>query len=230
MSEQVALSDLSVVIGMPVNRPIPVQTVQSLVGTAHACAKAGIPFELVTPACTVLQVGRDMVVDYFLRSGANRLFWVDSDIAWNTPDFFKMLALSKRVDVVTAAYPTKVEGRPVFATKMIGNSIQTDGPYGLAEIEGIGLGFALMTRDVVDAVAKTKPVLREALGNRDLAQVFRFDVVDGTLRTEDIAFFADIREAGFKVWLDPTIPLGHIGERMWHGAMIDAFKPVKERE
>jgi len=169
-----------------------------------------------------------MVVDAFLKSPASRLFWVDSDIAWSPPDFFKMLALSTKVDVVTAAYRTKTEGKPVFVVQLQGDQIRLEAPYGLAKIDGVGLGFSLMTRDVVEAVVRTKPRLRESLGNSDIAQVFRIDVVDGVLRTEDIAFFADIREQGFTVWLDPTIRLGHIGERVWQGSMTDVFAPKPE--
>jgi hypothetical protein len=222
---QVELQGLSICVGMPVNRGIPARTVQSLVSTAYACAQSGIKFELIMPSCTVLQVGRDMVVDAFLKSSASRLFWVDSDMSWEPPDFFKMLALSTKVDVITAAYQTKTEGKPVFVVQTKDGQITRETPYGLARIDGVGLGFSLMTRDVVEAVVKTKPRLRESLGNTDIASVFRIDVVDGVMRTEDIAFFSDIRDQGFTVWLDPSIRLGHIGERVWQGSMTDVFVP-----
>jgi hypothetical protein len=33
--------------------------------------------------------------------------------------------------------------------------------------------------------------------------------------------FEDIRALGFKVWLDPTIELGHVGSKEWRGAVAE---------
>jgi hypothetical protein len=37
---------------------------------------------------------------------------------------------------------------------------------------------------------------------------------------EDVAFFADVRALGFKVWLDATINLGHVGAKVYREAAI----------
>ncbi len=57
-----------------------------------------------------------------------------------------------------------------------------------------------------------------------MASVFRCDIFNGFRRTEDMAFFADIRAAGYTVWMDPAIELGHIGEKMWKGCIGTAFQ------
>jgi hypothetical protein len=41
-------------------------------------------------------------------------------------------------------------------------------------------------------------------------------------RGEDGAFFDDIRALGHKVWLDPTIELGHVGTKVYRVASMAA--------
>jgi hypothetical protein len=48
-----------------------------------------------------------------------------------------------------------------------------------------------------------------------MADVFRLDTFKGYFRGEDMAFFADIREQEFAVWVDPTICVQHIGEKAY---------------
>jgi hypothetical protein len=38
-----------------------------------------------------------------------------------------------------------------------------------------------------------------------------------------MAFFADIRELGHKVWLDPAVNLGHVGTKEFRGSISEAM-------
>ena len=61
-------------------------------------------------ASSVVQIGRDAVLDDFLQDDTQKLFWIDSDMVWEPGDFLRLLALSTTRGVVCAAYPRKVDG------------------------------------------------------------------------------------------------------------------------
>lgn len=209
-------------IGMPVDNPVPARTAMSLFKTAQRCVQIGLPLSLSIEVSGVVTIGRDLVLDDFLQSTSDYLFWIDSDMVWEPEDFLRIVALATQVGVVCAAYPAKVEGPVSFYAKS-GDELTT-GPYGLLEIEGTGLGFTCISREWLEKLAATKPDVRDQITERSLKSVFRVDISeDGFRRTEDIAFFHDLRALGAKVWLDPQIGLGHIGERMWQGRFADAF-------
>jgi len=217
-----ALGDVSVTIGLPVDNGIPPKTVMSLVRTAHTCAKMGIRCDLAMEISGVIQIGRDAVLDDFLRGDTQKLFWIDSDMVWNPEDFLRLLALSTRFDVVGAAYPAKVEGPVTFYVNSEDGA--KPGEFGLIPVKGLGLGFTVVDRAVVEKLAAASAKVHDQITGREVASVFRVDIVDGHRRTEDMAFFADIRDAGHTVWLDPQISLGHIGDREWRGRMQDALQ------
>jgi len=219
--KRLSLGDVSVTIGMPVDNGIPPRTVMALAQTVHRCAKMDIRCDIAMEVSGVIQIGRDNVLDDFLRGDTDKLFWIDSDMVWNPDDFIRLLALSTQVDVVGAAYPAKVEGPTTFYANF--DVTGRRGDYGLMEVKGLGLGFTVVSRAVAEKLAADAPKVADQISGRSVASVFRVDVVDGRRRTEDMAFFADIRAAGYPVWIDPHISLGHIGEREWRGRILDAF-------
>ena len=216
----VNMSGVSVMIGMPAGRDLPIQTVKSLIGTFSACHTRGTKCSLGAIAnSAVVQWARDEVVDLFLKSDAQVLFWIDSDMAWEPWQFLRLLVWSQIYDVVCAAYPAKVEP-PTFYLLGNGNPIN---PHGLREIDGIGLGFTVMRRSIVEALAKQAPKVRDQIAEREIAAIFRIDTTtDGHRRGEDMAFFADIKALGYKVMLDPTVDLGHVGTKIYTGSIRDA--------
>jgi hypothetical protein len=134
-----------------------------------------------------------------------------------------MLALSKLVDVVSATYPAKKEP-PTFYINSSPEMSMSE--YGLMEIHGVGLGFTVMTREVALQLVEGKPVRRNQVTGKEMVEVFRTDRNNGDGRGEDMAFFADIRALGHKVWLDPSIDLGHIGTKVYTGSVMDAMGSI----
>jgi hypothetical protein len=54
-----------------------------------------------------------------------------------------------------------------------------------------------------------------------IPHIFRCDSINGEFRGEDMAFFADVHDLGYKVYLDPTIALGHVGQKTYMAALIE---------
>jgi hypothetical protein len=217
------LGGLSVMVGIPAGRDLPALTVKSLIGTFQLCRTHQVPCQLgMVIGSSVVQWARDEVVDLFLKSDATRLFWIDSDMVWEPEQFMRLLALSQYRDVICAAYPAKKE-QPTFYVNWDQSGGLTQGDYGLIEVFGVGLGFTVMSRKVVEQLAENAPKVADAVSERTLASVFRIDTVDGKRRGEDMAFFADIRALGHKIFLDPAVDLGHIGTKTYTGSIRDAL-------
>lgn len=223
-SVEISVEGVSVMIGMPCKGGVEPKTMKAIAETFYRCGLMRMEAGLAVEISGVVEIGRDSVVDDFLKSSAQKLFWIDSDMVWTAGDFLRMVALSTKVDVVTASYPAKIEGQTTFLLKMLGPELTIE-EYGLVEIEGIGLGFAVVDRAVIEALAAKAPRVKDQINGREMAAIFRNDIVDGRRRTEDIAFFSDIRALGYKVWLDPNVCLGHVGAKEYTGSILDAMVP-----
>lgn len=219
----VPLSGLSVMVGIPAGRDLPALTVRSLIATFTKCQALGVPCQLgMVTGSAVIQWARDEVADLFLQSDANRLFWIDSDMVWQPEDFIRLLALSTRRGVVCAAYPAKRDQPTFFVNYDKAQPLERD-ELGLLDINGVGLGFTVMTREVVESLAARSDRVADEISGKSMASIFRIDTNGRNRRGEDMAFFSDIRNAGYRVCLDPSVNLGHVGQKEYRGSIADAL-------
>lgn len=224
----IKLDGLSVMVGIPATRDFHPWTVKSLLATSQMCQRMGIPCQLgLVAGNAVVQWARDEVVDIFLQSQANRLFWIDSDMVWKPEDFMRMLALSQRREVVCATYPAKIDQPTFYVNYDQSKPLESD-DLGLLDVWGVGLGFTVMRREVVEKLVANAPRIYDEISGRELAEVFRVGGVAAngrrSRRGEDMAFFRDILDLGYKVLLDPQVDLGHIGVKKYEGSVKDALQ------
>jgi hypothetical protein len=220
----IKLDGLSVMVGIPATRDFHPWTVKSILATSQMCQRMRIPCQLgLVAGNAVVQWARDEVVDIFLQSQANRLFWIDSDIVWKPEDFMRMLALSQLREVICATYPAKIDQPTFYVNHDKTKPLEAD-DLGLLDVWGVGLGFTVMRREVVERLVAKAPRIYDEISGKDVAEVFKVGAVRGKRRGEDMAFFEDIRDLGYKVWLDPQVDLGHIGVKKYEGSVKDALK------
>lgn len=218
---EVNIGGMKVMMGVSlITTTIPRKTVFSIAETMRESVRAGFDLKFSMGCASNNDRARDIVVDGFLSSDCEKLFWIDADMVWSPPDFFKLVALSTLFDVVAVSYPAKLEGEAPFFVDM--ESPQKANDYGLIRINGCGLGFTIMDRKVVQSVSDMSPEVYDQSIGRKRKKIFRHDIHEGHDRTEDFAFFADIKECGYGVWLDPQIELGHVGVKEWRGKLADA--------
>ena len=225
MSEhKIDLDGLSVCVGMPAGRDLHPFTVRSLLSTQTICRNHGVPFQaLFVTGAAVVQWARDEVVDLFLKTDANRLFWIDSDMVWEPADFMRLLAVSKHNEVVCATYPAKMEPPTYFISYEEDAPIESD-KFETLSILGAGLGFTVMDRKVIEELCENAPVLYDEVAKKGMHELFRVGRnAKGNRQGEDMAFFQDIRDLGYRVSLDPSVKLQHIGCKMYEGNLMDAF-------
>lgn len=227
MNVEFSMKGVSVMIAIPVNRDLPWQTAQSLVETTILLQQKGIDFDVqFVVGSSIIEVARTKAAQVFLKSNKTRLFMIDSDQSWRAKDFIRLLALSTKMPVVVGAYPAKRD--PItFLISPEEEDAQTN-EYGCLPIKGIGLGFAVVRRDVIEDLAARAPRVVFPESPEPVAHIFRCDIVDGVFRGEDMAFFEDVRDLGHKVFMDPSIEVGHVGAKNYSGSIRNAMVQINK--
>jgi hypothetical protein len=193
----------------------PVETVISYLDTQEECLKREIAVDIGFVSCSLVHHARTLLTHVFVKQKtASRIFWIDSDIKWSPADFLKVLVHSYRYPVVCGVYPRRREPTAYFVKFPEGKEKEPPGPDGLVEIEGTGMGFCCVRRDVMQQLYDAAPVRRYGGGDM-MPRVFRCDEDESDDRGEDYAFFADLKKLGHKIYADTTLSLGHVGTKVY---------------
>lgn len=232
MAPTFSLEGVSVFIGMPTREAIPVPTVSSLVNTVTWLEQNNIPhFNSIVEGGTICSA-RCQIAKAFLEGNCNKLIFIDSDMAWEGPQFIRLLALSTKMDIVAGAYQGRYDP-PDFHLRAPDNVTEPDqleeNEWGCIKLAGVGMGFTAISRKVMETLAKTAPTIKYREDDV-LPELFRFDKDEtGQFRGEDMNFFEDARKAGFDLWVDPRIVLGHVGRKIYNAPLILDRKSPKLR-
>ena len=191
----------------------PLKTVVSYLDTQEACLQHGVKVDFIFTDCSLVHHARTLLGNTFLgKKDFNRLFWIDSDIVWSPVDFMKLVVHSLKYDCVVGIYPRRTDP-PGFFVQLIPGEQPND--EGLVEINGTGLGFACIRREVMERLAERVPKLRFFHAKEPTPALFRCDEADGEARGEDYAFWSDVKAMGYKIYADATITLGHVGGKVY---------------
>jgi hypothetical protein len=218
-----SMKGVSVFIGMPTREAIPVPTVSSLVNTVTWLEQNNVPhFTSIVEGGTI-NSARCQIAKAFLEGDCSHLVFIDSDMAWGEGEFIRLLALATKLDIVAGAYQGRFDP-PEFHLRAPGNVTTPEqleeNEYGCVKMAGVGMGFTALSRKVIEALAKTAPVIKYRADDI-LPEIFRWDKdEDNNFRGEDMNFFEDARKAGFDLWLDPRITLGHVGRKIYNAQLF----------
>ena len=205
---------MRVAIGMPFGyHSIPWQTALSLMDTVKVATQHGLSVSVLAPVNTYITHARSLVAKLFLDSDATHLFWIDSDMTWQPRDFLRMLALGGQMPVVGATYAVKRDPL-MYIVPGLGGEFNE---FGCLPHRGMGLGFTCVQREVIEKLAAKVGTVRLSAEGIEAPDMFRFDVIDGHVRGEDITFFADCIDLGYQPWLDPRTNVGHAGLKVYGG-------------
>ena len=149
------------------------------------------------------------------------LLFLDSDIGFDEYDVLKLI--NHQVDIVSGAYPMKT-----IPIRYCINVVQQEQRKGdLLKIEGNGMGFTLIHRNVFLQMAQKFPDLKytppkddsnvpptEGEINNSYHFFMEHKKGDGFL-SEDKSFFFRASMLGYDIWLDTTIKLQHVGSHIF---------------
>lgn len=155
---------------------------------------------------------REMPDDCFLM--------IDQDIVFDPADAEKIVQRCRDgYKVISAAYPVR-DGSHLASRLKPGETVRFAPDSEPVEIDYAATGFLCVHRDVIDALAKRLPLCHP---DQPWSFWSFFDTslkeneLSGALEylSEDWDFCQKVRDAGFKVYLDPSIRLKHLGLYEW---------------
>lgn len=199
------------------------KTTMSLFNLGKLLVRNNIPHGLFTQAnSSLITIGRSKIANFFINCTEHEyLFFLDSDIGFNPEDVLKLL--DHKVDIVSGAYPMKT-----IPIRYCCDIVQPEQRKGdLIKIEGNGMGFVLVHRNVFLNMSKNFPDLKYTPPRNDSNYVpteaemnnsyhyFMEQKVNNSFMSEDKSFFYRAKSLGYDIWLDTTIKLQHIGSHVF---------------
>jgi hypothetical protein len=152
---------------------------------------------------------RNEMTFQFLKTKFTHQCWLDADIEFTPEDVSKLWNL--QTDIAVGFYCMKREDQPLSAWKD-GKLVRIeDCPKEPFEVDYAGTGFMLIKREVIETLARSAQSYVGPDGR--VSALYMTPVHNDGFESEDYHFCRKAREAGFKVIGDPSIRLGHWGQK-----------------
>ncbi|KKQ75523.1 MAG: hypothetical protein US97_C0039G0012 [Microgenomates group bacterium GW2011_GWF1_38_5] len=152
----------------------------------------------IKQGCYVHKNREEIVVDAQKMGGFTHLFFVDSDQCFSA-DVLERL-LSREADIIAAPYKYRNEsGDWVLCLTEKSNAHEKEIPDKLFTAYAAGTGCMLIKMSVFDKIPRPW-----------------FTLGPPEMQTgEDIFFCKKAQEYGYKIWVDPSVEISHIGEYLF---------------
>lgn len=202
------MSNTRILVGMPAGRDIPVLTARSLLEwRGKGKATSLFMFKLDT----YIEKARNELVWNAVNEKATHLMMIDSDMVFPPDGIDKLLAHD--VDIVGGLYYGRMHPKAMAFYKNGDGTVSNFDPKtkpGLHEVDFVATGFMLINMNVFK---KLEPPFFTFTYNPEFFGLNNQGMLTPT--GEDSYFCLSAKAAGFKVYVDNTITLGHVGERMY---------------
>lgn len=205
----------NVVIATP-GRQLHAEYVESLVKTLEFLGGAGLTYKFLNKYSSFVPSARELTAtDTYAHNWDTRevgsgeftydkIFWIDSDISWEVPDFLQLYYAEEKI--ISGLYQTHpngtvavnlpdADGRPTKVNKV--EFLLHDSPV---LVGGVGFGFVAVAQGVFEKM--TRPWF--------LIDKIRWDGYDfDTNVGEDYSWCNNAKRAGFEIWVDPNVKVLH---------------------
>jgi hypothetical protein len=210
---------------------------------AHFCIEAqkhGVQIQVGNVSgCSVVSRARNLIAYDFLESDCTDLMFIDSDITFNAEDVFRLMAWnSDPVKGIVAGIPVaRKKGKVYISTLDVDENRHVQmNPMGLVRALRVATAFMIIRRDVFTTLREAHPewaYIDDRLQDGKTHSFFDFKSTPEGYVGEDYTFCDRAREAGFEVWIDPTIKLGHMGIHEFEGSFGEDYlypmlRPLEE--
>ena len=206
--------------GMCVHREIKVKVYNSM-RVLEACPNPKVEFKIIE-GDALIDRSRARMATAFLKSDAESLIFLDDDVVYDPLDIRRLLFAQKKydLDIVGGAYAIKDDQNPNFAIRTLGNGEFVFGSKGsIQEVRYISSGCMAIKKRVFERMV-TEGMVHLCHSESQAFYPFFIPMEQETTNgwinlSEDWAFTERARRLGFKVWIDSTIKLGHIGRKTY---------------
>ena len=204
-----------VLIGTPsYDGRIDVWFANSLVNTVKIAEKRGIAIQpIYTSYDSLVQRARNSLFKIALEGNFDDLFFIDSDCEWEPEWFFNLL--DRPEPIIGGALVKKDDQTEGYTVKIIDTKLKYSQDRKLIEVDGVGTGFMKISKFALEKLWEiSEPYMSEGEEHRMVCDI---KVENGDLISEDYVIANKWKGLGYKVWLDPTITLNHIGIKKFKG-------------
>lgn len=211
-----------VLIGTPsYDGRIDVWFANSLVDTIKIAEKRGILIQpIYTSYDSLIQRARNSLFRLALAGGYDDLFFIDSDCEWEPEWFFNLL--NRPEPIVGGALVKKNDQTEGYTVKLTDKKLKYSEDKKLIEVDGVGTGFMKVSKFALEKLwDMSEPYLSDGEEHRMICDI---KVENGDLISEDFVIANKWKSLGYKVWLDPTITLNHIGIKKFKGNFFNFIK------
>jgi hypothetical protein len=211
------MSSRRLMVGLPAyDHKVSIKMAIALVHFGQKCVEHGVELRIASICgCSVVSRARNMIVDEFLNSPCTDLLFIDSDINFDANDVFRLLAWGVHHDIVGGVPVARKAGQTYIASFEDGGDGEVImDSMGNVRMKRLATAFMLIQRRVFEALGAAHPEWDYAEDKKDgkiMKSYFDFKSTREGYVGEDFLFCDRAREAGFEVWVDPTIKLGHMG-------------------
>ena len=203
-----------VLIGTPsYDGRIDVWFANSLIATVKQAEKKGIFVHAIyTSYDSLIQRARNSLVRLALTGGYDDLFFIDSDCEWEPEWFFRLL---DRPEPIVGGALIKKSDKEGYTVMLTDKDLKWSEDKKLIQVDGVGTGFMKISRFALEKLWEiSDPYMSEGEEHRMICDI---KVENGDLISEDYVLGNKWKSLGYKVWLDPTITLNHIGTKKFKG-------------
>jgi hypothetical protein len=204
------MNHVDVLICTP-GRSIEAAYVRSLMRTVQELTVAGISWRFLNSYASLVHEAREMTAsdrgseinldDKGPVADAvtyNKMFWIDSDIAWEPTDFLRLYRASQ--DVIAGLYMVK-KGMPAAHGDNVAEAVSKGT---MVEVDAVGFGFVAVKSGVFEKIER--PWFRPDYESRWKGVGKRLRVSIG----EDVSWCRKARDAGFAIYLDGAVRVQHL--------------------
>lgn len=203
-----------VLIGTPsYDGRIDVWYANSLLQTVKIAIKKDIHVHAIyTSYDSLIQRARNSLVRLALTGGYDDLFFIDSDCEWEPEWFFRLL---DRPEPIVGGSLVKKSEKEGYTVKLLNKELKWSQDKKIIEVDGVGTGFMKVSRFALEKLWEvSEKYMSEGEEHRMICDI---KVENGDLISEDYIICNKWKSLGYKVWLDPTITLNHIGTKKYKG-------------
>lgn len=191
--------------------------VRSLLATTQMLNEKQITWAFSTEYSSMVSDAREMTLNGDSRNEIkntkpfkgnvtyDKILWIDSDIAWSPEDVLKLYESDK--DIVSGAY-LLASGEVTAYKKLLGPGYTFEEVLKMKDLEkvdGTGFGFLCVKQGVFESLSR--PWFQSSwitMEDEETKEEFSFPIMG-----EDLSWCKRAREAGFEIWLDPTVKVIH---------------------
>lgn len=203
-----------VLIGTPsYDGRIDVWFADSLINTVKESYKKDVHVHAIyTSYDSLVQRARNSLVKLALEGGYDDLFFIDSDVEWEPEWFFRML---DRPEPIVGAALIKKSEKEGYTIKLVDKKLKWSEDKKIIQVDGLGTGFMKVSRFALQKLWNiSSPYMSEGKEER---MIFDIKVENGDLISEDYILCNKWKGLGYRVWVDPTITINHIGVKKYKG-------------